>query len=85
VFPEVEVWAEVAQLQQGGRITYLVVAGDTPSPTDRIDSRVDLERSWVRWPAGDLEPRVRASDSPVLTDDFAPVDRLLGALLNETE
>ncbi len=85
VFPEVEVWAEVAQLQQGGRITYLVVAGDTPSPVDRIDSRVDLERSWVRWPAGDLEPRVRASDSPVLTDDYAPVDRLLGALLNETE
>ena len=85
VFPVVEVWAEVAQLQQGGRITYLVVAGDAPSPADRIDSRVDLERSWVRWPVGDLEPRILASDSPVLNDDYAPVDRLLGALLNETD
>jgi spermidine synthase len=85
VFPVVEVWAEVAQLQQAGRITYLVVAGDTPSPASRIDSRIDLERSWVRWPAGDLKPRVMASDSPVLTDDYAPVDRLLGAVLRETD
>ncbi len=85
VFPVVEVWAEVAQLQQTGRITYLVVAGDTPSPAERIDSRIDLDRSWVRWPASDLKPRVLASDSPVLTDDYAPVDRLLGAVLRETE
>ena len=85
VFAVVEVWAEVAQLQQARRITYLVVAGDVPSPVGRIDSRIDLERSWVRWPASDLKPRVMASDSPVLTDDFAPVDRLLGALLRETD
>ena len=85
VFPAVEVWAEVAQLQQAGRITYLVVAGDAPSPAGRIDSRIDLERSWVRWPASDLKPRVMASDSPVLTDDYAPVDRLLGTLLREID
>ena len=85
VFAVVEVWAEVAQLQQARRITYLVVAGDVPSPAGRIDSRIDLERSWVRWPASDLKPRVMASDSPVLTDDYAPVDRLLGALLRETD
>ncbi len=85
VFPVVEVWAEVAQLHQAGRITYLVVAGNAPSPVDRIDSRIDLERSWVRWPASDLKPRVPASDSPILTDDYAPVDRLLGALLRETD
>ncbi len=85
VFPVVEVWAEVAQLRQAGRITYLVVAGDAPSPAGRIDSRIDLDRAWVRWPASDLEPRVMASDSPVLTDDYAPVDRLLGALLREID
>ncbi len=85
VFPVVEVWAEVAQLRQAGRITYLVVAGDAPSPAGRIDSRIDLDRSWVRWPASDLEPRVMASDSPVLTDNYAPVDRLLGALLKEID
>ena len=85
VFPVVEIWAEVAQLQQAGRVTYMVVAGDAPSPTGRIDSRIDLDRSWVRWPASDLEPRVMASDSPVLTDDYAPVDRLLGAVLRKTD
>ncbi len=85
VFSVVEIWAEVAQLQQAGRITYLVVAGETPSPVERIDSRIDLDRSWVRWPPSDLEPRVMASDSPVLTDDYAPVDRLLGALLSEID
>ncbi len=85
VFAVVEIWAEVAQLQQAGRITYLVVAGDAPSPAGRIDSRIDLDRSWLRWPPSDLEPRVMASDSPVLTDDYAPVDRLLGALLRKTD
>jgi spermidine synthase/MFS family permease len=85
VFPVVEIWAEVAQLQQAERITYLVVAGETPSPANRIDSRIDLDRSWVRWPADDLKPRVMASDSPVLTDDYAPVDRLLGTVLRETD
>ena len=85
VFPVVEVWAEVAQLRQARRITYLVVAGAAPSPAGRIDSRIDLDRSWVRWPASDLKPRVMASDSPVLTDDYAPVDRLLGALLRKTD
>jgi hypothetical protein len=85
VFPVVEVWAEVAQLQQANRITYLVVAGGAPSPAGRIDSRIDLDRSWVRWPASDLKPRVMASDSPVLTDDYAPVDRLLSAVLRETD
>ncbi|MHA1154282.1 MAG: fused MFS/spermidine synthase, partial [Alphaproteobacteria bacterium] len=84
-FAVVEVWAEVAQLQQAGRITYLLVAGDAPSPAGRIDSRIDLDRSWVRWPPSDLRPRVMASDSPVLTDDYAPVDRLLGAVLRETD
>lgn len=85
VFLEVEVWAEVAQLQSGGQITYLVVAGDQPSPAGRIDSRVEPDRVWVRWPASDLGPQVMASDSPVLTDDYAPVDRLLGAVLTEIE
>jgi len=84
-FPVVEVWAEVAQLQQAERISYLVVAGDAPSPAGRIESRIDLDRSWVRWPASDLEPRIMASDNPVLTDDYAPVDRLLGTLLTTTE
>ncbi len=62
-----------------------MVAGEAPSPAGRIDSHIDLDRSWVRWPPGDLEPRVLASDSPVLTDDYAPVDRLLGTLLKTTD
>jgi hypothetical protein len=39
----------------------------------------------VRWPPKDLENRVMASDNPILTDDYAPVDRLLGTLLRTTE
>ena len=62
-----------------------MVAGAAPSPAGRIDSRIDLERTWLRWPASDLKPRVMASDNPVLTDDYAPVDRLLAAVLRETD
>ena len=35
------------------------------------------ERLWVRWPAADLRARVTSSGAPILTDDHAPVARLL--------
>ncbi len=85
VFPVVETWVDVAQLQTGQRTTYLVVAGDQPTPAKRLESRIDDSRLWVRWPPKDLENRVMASDNPILTDDYAPVDRLLGTLLRTTE
>ncbi len=85
VFPVAEVWADVEQLRAGGRITYLVVSGERPTSTSRLRSRIIDSRLWLRWPSADLEQRVMAGDIPVLTDDYAPVERLLGPLLRTTD
>jgi spermidine synthase len=77
VFASVEVWADSAQLLEGGRITYIIAAGAQPTPVHRIDSADGSDRFWVRWPTGDLIARVSSSDALILTDDHAPVARLL--------
>ncbi len=74
-FRAVEVWADLDQLAGGGRVTFLLVAGARPSPTGRIDEAGS--RQWMRWPGADLNARLAASGAPMLTDDYAPVDRLL--------
>jgi spermidine synthase len=81
-FAAVEVWADVDQLYGGGRMTYLVVAGDRASPTGRLGSEPDGRR-WARWPSQDLDRRIAASGAVLLTDDYAPVDRLLFPVLRE--
>ena len=77
VFPVVEVWADAEQLRQGGRITYIIAAGAQATATGQLEASDGSERFWVRWPAEDLMARVTASSAPVLTDDHAPVARLL--------
>ncbi len=87
VFGSVEVWADAEQLQGGGRITFLIVAGADASPAGRYRGAVRSDQPtaplWVRWPAGDLARRVAAAGVPVLTDDYAPVDRLMLPVLGE--
>ena len=77
VFQVVEVWADAEQLREGGRITYLLAAAGQPTATHRIEASDGSGRLWVRWPANDLRARVEASGALVLTDDHAPVERLL--------
>jgi hypothetical protein len=85
-FPHVEVWAEAEELQAGlagggQRVTYIVVAGKRPfAAPARIVSLHGLERDWARWPTTALKTKFGPS-TPILTDDFAPVDRLMSRLL----
>ncbi|SME89071.1 hypothetical protein SAMN06265365_101173 [Tistlia consotensis] len=87
VFETVEVWADAEQLSGGGRITFLVVAGREPSPAERYRGAPDADDPegtlWLRWPAEDLARRTAAPDVPLLTDDYAPVDRLMLPVLAE--
>ncbi len=71
-FPVVEVWADGATLGKSTRTTYVVLAGFQPSPGDRLAIDTGL---WLRLPA------VPLTDEIILTDDFAPVDRLLAHIL----
>jgi spermidine synthase len=77
VFPVVEVWADAEQLREGGRITYVIAAGTQRTAVNRIEASDGSGRLWVRWPPDDLMARVKSSDALILTDDHAPVARLL--------
>ncbi len=82
VFEQVEVWVDEDQLA-GGRITYLVVAGRLGSGRDRLVAIGPEGTRWRRWPADDLANQIAMAGVPLLTDDFAPVDRLMLPVLAE--
>ena len=77
-FPVVEVWADAEQMAGGGRVTYLVLSGDRETDRKRLFSQRDPGRFWVRWPTDRLSSAIAAAGVPVLSDDYAPVERLLG-------
>jgi predicted membrane-bound spermidine synthase len=84
-FSHVEVWAGVEELSAaiagvGQRVTYNVVASNTKGQLTRLSSRSGPERLWVQWPLEEIFKRVGENTS-ILTDDFAPVDRLMLKLL----
>lgn len=85
VFPSVEVWVDLDQMRSGGRATYVVLAARTPSPSGRLAGGPPFHRQWFRWPPGDLERRIDRPDVVTLTDDYAPVDRLLAGLIRRSD
>jgi len=84
VFPSVTVWREADDAPEA-RSTFVIVASETPPADLRLAAVQGLERRWRAWDAPDLFRRVAASGAPVLTDDFAPVDRLLSHILLNRE
>lgn len=83
-FPTVEIWFEREQAANGGRVTFVVVGSDRPVGAAALHATRGLPRVWGRWPPADLARRIE-SPRPVLTDDFAPVDRLLASILATRE
>ncbi len=79
-FAEVEVWLEEDQLLAGGRVTYVVVASQSATPFSTLDAARGLGRRWLRH-------ELARPDGPptILTDDFAPVDRLMAHLILNPE
>lgn len=85
VFPNVEVWVDSEQMMMAGRMTFLVLASAHPTATSRIESQritdTGTQRSWRRWPPDKLKVEMEESRVPILTDDYAPVDRLMFPVL----
>ena len=80
-FDKVEVWFEPDPRQQGMRTTFIVVGTNTPLEDDFINAENGFERSWWRWPNSKLVSASANQQLPILTDDRAPVDRLMSGLL----
>jgi len=79
VYPVVEVWADPSHDAAEKRRVFMVVAGDTESPRARVEAGGPAPRTAVRVAAASVERIIEGRAPPVLTDDFAPVDRLLGS------
>ncbi|NQW00215.1 MAG: fused MFS/spermidine synthase [Rhodospirillales bacterium] len=84
-FHSVEVWAERGEINGQGRVTFLVIASNRSIEKSVLIARRGLERSWERWPEGDLKARIGTAGVILLSDDFAPVDRLMSDLLLSPE
>jgi predicted membrane-bound spermidine synthase len=80
-FPAVEVWLDDESRRRGGRVTFVVLGLLEPSETPSLRVTQPFRRTWLRWPQEDLDARIAAADVPVLTDDFAPVDRLMAGFV----
>lgn len=84
-FPTVEAWLEEEEAAVGGdgRVTWIVVACDCrPAWDDSLVAAGPIAWRYRRLHPGPLRPDPRAT---VLTDDFAPVERLVAELLRRPE
>ena len=78
VFDVVEIWADPSHDPSLGRRVFLMVAGDSPSSVAQIAHEGPEPRRAVRVSASSLQAILDDRKPIILTDDFAPIDRLLG-------
>lgn len=77
VFPVVEVWTEARAPVPGERMVFVLVAGQTETPVDALTLPApDQKRFAALGPR--FVDRIVAERGMVLTDDYAPIDRLVG-------
>jgi hypothetical protein len=77
VFPTVEIWADGEGFLPDRRSTFILLAADRPTGVAEI-VEPDLGRRFLRAPPPALA-HLAGLAVPLLTDDYAPIDRLMGA------
>ena len=75
VWPSVEVWTDPAHDPAETRRVFILVAGETPSGRTRI---TNASGDAIRIAAPSVQALVEGRDPVIFTDDYAPIDRLLG-------
>ena len=78
VFPVVEVWTEARRPEPGERLIFIVAAGTTETPVNLLDGRSPDPIRFGRLADDTLAQILALRDPVVLTDDFSPIDRLIG-------
>ena len=78
VFPNVEIFAEEGDIASGGRTTFVLFASEKPSGLTHADDPREDGRRFVRLSPRRLAARAARKTPTLLTDDFAPIDRLVG-------
>ena len=80
VFPAVEVWTERGAADPDAQLVFIALAGQTPTATDSIAINAPDPHLAERLPQTMLDRLLESRRAMVLTDDYAPIDRLMGSL-----
>ena len=81
-FPTVELWLDFQSVPAyDARVTWIVIATESPTPTGTFASEYGLDREWARAPIGRMKQIIGPENIITLTDNYAPVDRLLSQVL----
>ncbi|MEM7497469.1 MAG: fused MFS/spermidine synthase [Pseudomonadota bacterium] len=81
-FGHVELWLDRQAIGPGeARTTWILLASDRAMTADGIEAGYGFGRDWVRVPLDDMMRAVGRERIVFLTDDYAPVDRLLAPVL----
>ena len=78
-FPHVGVWIEAPPGEET-RLTFVLSASVRPVPGEIIDSRSGPRRRWFNI-ADFVSEQATGNNAAVITDDYAPVERLLRKML----
>ena len=77
VFPVLEVWVEQRQPVKGERMVFIIAAGNAATPESSFITRAPDPARFGAL-SDTMVASLKARDSLILTDDFAPIDRLMG-------
>ena len=78
-FEHVDIWMD--HVPDAERVTFIVSASNAPRLPKTVTARVGFERSWSRMTEDLLAYGTSPDQLPVLTDNYAPVERLIARLL----
>ncbi|MGB5736913.1 MAG: fused MFS/spermidine synthase, partial [Thiohalocapsa sp.] len=78
-FQHVDLWMD--RVPDAERVTFIVTASNAARLPKTVNARVGFERSWSRMTEDLLAYGTSPDQLPVLTDDYAPVERLIAKLL----
>ena len=78
VWPSVELWTDPAHDGTDTRRVFVLVAGEGPSARSQLPQVPPIPGGGVRIAAASVDAIVAERGAVILTDDFAPVDRLMG-------
>jgi len=84
VFAKVDVWIDKLP-ETPTRMTLVISASDTHEMPEWIEARQGFPRQWFRATEPMRNSGTPQSDLPLLTDNYAPVERLVSVLLTEEE
>jgi len=78
-FQQVDIWMD--RVPNARRVTFIVTASNAERLPKTVTARLGFERAWSRMTEDLLAFGTGPEQLPVLTDDYAPVERLIAKLL----